>query len=425
MPGYVDVQKAFQDAFTAQIQGKTYDAGTRRRGDQGRHRRRPWQPVAQARTGARGRPTRPVAHPGGTTGRRACRACAESTSAAVGGARRLRVDRRADGAVPGPPHRLRLLRAVHQPLGLERPLRARSTSWASPTTQALLADPIFHRAIQNSLYYALVWVPLTMAIGLFLAIIVNQKIRGQTFFRARLLLPGDRQLGGDHDPVDLHRLAVRPVQQRPRGAGAQPAVRAVRASTPNQNWIGDQDTALNSVIILNAWTTSGHVHALLPRLAAVDQRPGLRGGRDRRRERLADVLAHHLPAAPAGPLLRGDGRGHRRAPAVRPGGHRRRPERRPEQRADDRRCCTSTTPRSRSSTSATRRPSASSCSRHLRRDRSSSGGCSGRHRRGERGPAGRGALPTAARPSRRDGPGAASAGRAARDWPRRHRLRRS
>ncbi len=34
MPGYVDVQKAFQDAFTAQIQGKTYDAArssTRRR----------------------------------------------------------------------------------------------------------------------------------------------------------------------------------------------------------------------------------------------------------------------------------------------------------------------------------------------------------------------------------------------------------
>lgn len=27
MPGYVDVQKAFQDAFTAQIQAKTYDAG--------------------------------------------------------------------------------------------------------------------------------------------------------------------------------------------------------------------------------------------------------------------------------------------------------------------------------------------------------------------------------------------------------------
>src|SRR4051794_6484224 len=39
-----------------------------------------------------------------------------------------------------------------------------------------LSDPTFQRAVQNSIYYALVWVPLTMAIGLFLAIIVNQKI---------------------------------------------------------------------------------------------------------------------------------------------------------------------------------------------------------------------------------------------------------
>ena len=27
MPGWPDVQKAFQDAFTAQIQAKTFDAG--------------------------------------------------------------------------------------------------------------------------------------------------------------------------------------------------------------------------------------------------------------------------------------------------------------------------------------------------------------------------------------------------------------
>src|SRR5262249_7936853 len=58
--------------------------------------------------------------------------------------------------------------------------------------------------------------------------------------------------------------------------------------------------------------------------------------RDRRRERVADVLEDHVPAPAAGPLLRGDGRGDRGAPAVRPGGHRRRPGGRPEQRADDR-----------------------------------------------------------------------------------------
>ena len=55
--------------------------------------------------------------------------------------------------------------------------------------EGLLTDPVFHRAIQNSLYYAAVWVPLTMVIGLFLAVIVNQKIRGKTFFRAAYYFP--------------------------------------------------------------------------------------------------------------------------------------------------------------------------------------------------------------------------------------------
>ena len=41
MPGYVDVQKAFQDAFTAQIQAKTYDAGPVVDRDQGCHRQGP------------------------------------------------------------------------------------------------------------------------------------------------------------------------------------------------------------------------------------------------------------------------------------------------------------------------------------------------------------------------------------------------
>src|SRR5262245_57600615 len=36
-----------------------------------------------------------------------------------------------------------------------------------------LADPVFLTAIRNSLYYAIVWVPLTMVLGLSLALIVN------------------------------------------------------------------------------------------------------------------------------------------------------------------------------------------------------------------------------------------------------------
>ena len=94
--------------------------------------------------------------------------------------------------------------------------------------QNVLSDPTFQRAIQNSLYYAVVWVPLTMAIGLFLAVIVNQKHPRPDVLPGGVLLPGDRQLGRDHDAVDLPRRAGRPVQRHPGRAGARPALRVLR-----------------------------------------------------------------------------------------------------------------------------------------------------------------------------------------------------
>ena len=49
--------------------------------------------------------------------------------------------------------------------------------------QDLLGDRVFHKAVTNTIYYAVLVVPIQMALGLFLAVIVNQKLRGQTFFR--------------------------------------------------------------------------------------------------------------------------------------------------------------------------------------------------------------------------------------------------
>ena len=68
-------------------------------------------------------------------------------------------------------------------------LRGARNSSGSATTRASSRDPIFWKAVTNTLYYVAVWVPLTMALGLFLAIIVNQKLRGQTFFRAAFYFP--------------------------------------------------------------------------------------------------------------------------------------------------------------------------------------------------------------------------------------------
>jgi multiple sugar transport system permease protein len=122
--------------------------------------------------------------------------------------------------------------------------------------QTALADPIFAKAVQNSVYYAVVWVPLTMAVGLFLAVLVNQKLRGRTFFRAAFYFPA---IASSAAITILWIFLAAP-------DGFFNGVRAAIGLNPlfqllgfsdNQNWIGNAGTALNSIIILNAWTTSG------------------------------------------------------------------------------------------------------------------------------------------------------------------------
>ena len=165
--------------------------------------------------------------------------------------------------------------------------------------QNVFKDPIFIRAIQNSLYYAVVWVPLTMAVGLFLAVLVNQKLRGRTFFRAAFYFPAiassaaitilwiflaapDGLFNGVRGALGLN-----PIFQL-LGLHAQPELDGQRQHRAE---LGDPPQRLDDV---------RDVHALLPRLAPDDQRRGLRGGGDRRRGHVADVLEDHVPAAKPG-----------------------------------------------------------------------------------------------------------------------------
>ena len=123
--------------------------------------------------------------------------------------------------------------------------------------QTALSDPIFAKAIQNSLYYAVVWVPLTMAIGLFLAVLVNQKLRGRTFFRAAFYFPA---IASSAAITILWIFLAAPdgFFNGVRAAlGLNPLFHLLGFANDNQNWIGDAGTALNSIILLNAWTTSG------------------------------------------------------------------------------------------------------------------------------------------------------------------------
>jgi multiple sugar transport system permease protein len=137
--------------------------------------------------------------------------------------------------------------------------------------QNVFKDPIFIRAIQNSLYYAVVWVPLTMAVGLFLAVLVNQKIRGRTFFRAAFYFPA---IASSAAITVLWIFLVAPdglFNGVREAIGINPLFRLL-GFTDDQNWIANTNTALNSVIILNAWTTSGTF--MLFYLASLQTIPG-------------------------------------------------------------------------------------------------------------------------------------------------------
>ncbi len=121
--------------------------------------------------------------------------------------------------------------------------------------QEALADPVFQTAIRNTIYYAAVWVPLTMMLGLSLALIVNQKLRGQTFFRAAFYFPAIASSAAI-TMLWIFIMAPDGLFNGVRGLLPFDILEALGYG-PHQNWIGDQRTAMNTVILLNTWTTSG------------------------------------------------------------------------------------------------------------------------------------------------------------------------
>jgi len=122
--------------------------------------------------------------------------------------------------------------------------------------QTLYHDQVFHRAMRNTFEYALLVVPLEMALGLLLALVINARIRGRAFFRSALYVPSIVS------SVAITTIAI--FILNPDGL-----LNKIVGS--DQAWFGDADTALYSVVGLNAWTTAGTV--MLFYLAALQSIP--------------------------------------------------------------------------------------------------------------------------------------------------------
>src|SRR5579862_10024806 len=105
-------------------------------------------------------------------------------------------------------------------------------------------DPVFHTALKNIAEYTVGVVPLTMALGLSLALVINQKIRGRNFFRSAFYFPS---------------------------IASSVAIVTIILYIFNQNglfnhifglstdWFGQASTVGWGIVGMNAWTTSGTV----------------------------------------------------------------------------------------------------------------------------------------------------------------------
>ena len=114
------------------------------------------------------------------------------------------------------------------------------------------SDPIFLKAIRNSVNYALIVVPIQSAMGLFLALLVNSKIKGSKFFRSAFYFPS---IASSAAITTLFIFLM-----APDGVfnGVLRFFGVDTANLFNQGaWLSDSRTALYSIIGLNAWTTSG------------------------------------------------------------------------------------------------------------------------------------------------------------------------
>jgi multiple sugar transport system permease protein len=108
-------------------------------------------------------------------------------------------------------------------------------------------DVFWSHAVRNTLVYTAIVVPLQMALGLALAVAVNQAIRFRTFFRAAFYFPS---LASSAAIVSIATYIL-------ASDGLLNTFLGHLGYQHNDAWFAQQSTALPSIMGLNAWTTSG------------------------------------------------------------------------------------------------------------------------------------------------------------------------
>ncbi|QEO14078.1 sugar ABC transporter permease [Agromyces intestinalis] len=115
--------------------------------------------------------------------------------------------------------------------------------------QKLVADPLFHRSFINTLYFAVLHVPLTIVVSLGLALLLNTKLRGVAFFRTAAFFPYITSIVAIALVWNLlFSPDFGPINQFLRFLGIE--------NPPG--WLTSQDWAMPAIVIISTWRDMGY-----------------------------------------------------------------------------------------------------------------------------------------------------------------------
>ena len=127
--------------------------------------------------------------------------------------------------------------------------------------QAMIEDPIFWRALDNNIIYALSTIPLTIALAMAMAVVVNGNIAGRSLMRLSFFTP-----------TVMPMIAVANIWLffYSPGYGMVDQILSL-FGVPAHNWLGNEHTALACLIVVAIWKDAGFF--MIFYLAALQQMP--------------------------------------------------------------------------------------------------------------------------------------------------------
>ena len=151
--------------------------------------------------------------------------------------------------------------------------------------QTMLHDPLLGVSLRNTVFM-MIGVPLGMAVGLAIAILLNQQLRGIAVWRTFFYLPSI---------VPTVAASVLWIWILNPQGGLLNGLLAHAGLTKLPDWLQNPDWSKPSLVLMNLWGAGGSMIIWLAGLKAIPQGT-LRSRQCRRREWLAAVPAHHRTA---------------------------------------------------------------------------------------------------------------------------------